>query len=296
MASQSLKPAPRGALIDIGGRKLHAVRAGPAHGGGPLVLLEAGAFGFSADWAVVQERLAERGLASLAYDRAGLGLSDPGPKPRDGLAIARDLDALLSASEETGRLILCGHSMAGLHVHLYAARNPGRVAGLVLVDATTPASMDSRFVSVFVGQFAGAARLAAWGAGAGLLAPLAGTGLGDQIGLAGPVGAEKRWAFANREHNAWASEEVTHWPQDARQAREAGALNPDLPVSVVLAGPADSRNALKNLQMAPARASRAGRVLHAIGATHATVLGGKYADAVVRGVEQVRAASAGENP
>ncbi len=180
--------------------------------------------------------------------------------------------------------------MAGLHVHLFAARHPQRVAGLVLVDATTPASMDSRFVSVFVGQFAGAARLAAWGAGAGLLGPLAGTGLGDQIGLTGAVGAEKRWAFADPGHNTWAAEEVNHWPQDARQALEAGSLDPDIPVSVVLAGPADSRNALKALQMAPARASRAGFVEHAEGATHATVLGERFADAVVRGVEQVRGA------
>jgi pimeloyl-ACP methyl ester carboxylesterase len=257
-----------------------------------VVLLEAGAFGFSADWAVVQDRLAARGLASLAYDRAGLGLSEPGPKPRDGLAVMRDLEALLLAMGESGPLILCGHSMAGLHVHLFAARHPERVVGLVLVDATTPASMDSRFVSVFVGQFAGAARLAAWGAGAGLLSPLAGTGFGDQIGLEGPVGAEKRWAFADRDHNAWASEEVNHWPNDARQAREAGVLDPNLPVSVVLAGTPDSRNALKALQMAPAKASRAGHVEHAAGATHATVLGGKYADAIVRGVEEVRSAAA----
>ena len=51
-----------------------------------------GSFGFSADWAVVQARLAARGLRSLAYDRAGLGLSEAGPAPRDGLAIAYDLE------------------------------------------------------------------------------------------------------------------------------------------------------------------------------------------------------------
>ena len=39
-------PPPRGALVDIGGRRLHLVRAGPRDGG-PLVLLEAGSFGFS---------------------------------------------------------------------------------------------------------------------------------------------------------------------------------------------------------------------------------------------------------
>ena len=291
MASVSLKPPPRGELIDIGGRRLHAVRAGPRPTSGALVLLEAGAFGFSADWAVVQAKLAALGLASLAYDRAGLGLSDPGPKPRDGLAVVHDLEAMLAKLGETGPLILCGHSMAGLHVHLFAARNPSRVAGIVLVDATTPEAMDSKLVSAFVGQFGGAARLVAWGAGVGLFKPLAGTGLADQIGLTGAVGEEKRWAFADRDHNAWAAEEVAHWPAAASQARSAGALDPAWPVAVVLAGPADSRNALKALQMAPARASGHGSIEHVAGASHATVLGGLYADAIVRGIEFVRSAA-----
>ena len=67
-------------------------------------MLEAGSFGFSADWAAVQARLAAEGLRSLAYDRAGLGLSDPGPEPRDSQAIVGDLEALLAALGETGPL------------------------------------------------------------------------------------------------------------------------------------------------------------------------------------------------
>ena len=207
-------------MFDIGGgRRLHAVRAGPASSDAPMVLLEAGAFGFSADWAAVQEALAAHDYASLAYDRAGLGFSDPGPKPRDGVAIVKDLEALLAACGETGPLILCGHSMAGLHAHLFAARNPRRVVGLVLVDATTPASMASKMVSGVVDQFANATRLVAWGAGAGLFRPLAGTGLGNKIGLHGAADAETRWSFADPGHNLWASEEVGQWPA----AAQAGA-------------------------------------------------------------------------
>ena len=47
-------------------------------------VFESGAFGFSADWQVVQD-MAAKGVRSCAYDRAGLGFSDPGPQPRDGL-------------------------------------------------------------------------------------------------------------------------------------------------------------------------------------------------------------------
>lgn len=291
MPSETLKPGARGAYLDIGGRRLHAVRAGPARTDRPLVLLEAGAFGFSADWAAVQARLAARGWASLAYDRAGLGLSDPGPKPRDGLAIVGDLEALLAADGVTGPLIPCGHSMAGLHVQLFAARHHADVVGLVLVDATTPASMESPLVSTFVSQFANASRLAAWGAGAGLFKPLAGTPLGDQIGLGGALSDEKRWAFADAAHNHWAAEEVSQWPADARQAREAGELDPELPVAVILAGPPDSRSGHKALQMAPALASRHGLVEHIGGATHATILSDAHAEAIVRGVEHVAAGS-----
>src|SRR5450432_3147119 len=174
MSAAAEPPHPRGQMIDLGaGRRMHLVRAGPRDDDGPTVLLEAGSFGFSADWAVVQEKLAARGVRSLAYDRAGLGRSDPGPKPRDGLAVVGDLESLLGAAGEAGPFVLCGHSMGGLHVHLFAARNPRKVTGIVLADATTPRSMESRRVSAAVEQFGHATRLAAWGAQAGLFGPFA---------------------------------------------------------------------------------------------------------------------------
>ena len=58
-ARAAAKPV-RGQPIDIGGRRLRAVIAGPA-GPRPTVVLEHGAFGCSADWAEVQERLAAKG-------------------------------------------------------------------------------------------------------------------------------------------------------------------------------------------------------------------------------------------
>ena len=286
-------PKPRGQLYDVGGgRRMHMVCAGPAKAEGPTVLLEAGAFGFSADWGVVQDKLAARGVRSCAYDRAGLGFSDPGPKPRDGLAIEDDLERLLTAAGEKGPFILCGHSMAGLRMRIFAARHPGLVKGMVLVDATTPEAMDNKVMRSFVQSFSGLSRLAAWGAGAGLFKPLVYTSYGDKIGLDGPAKTEKRWAFANGRHNYWAAEEVRDWPAAAQQAREAGTLSPELPVAVITAG-ADgggTRSTWKSIQAAPARASRHGYVEHVAGAAHATLLGLSFADAIVRGVEHVRAA------
>ena len=110
MPDKTSAPPLRGQLIEIGaGRALRAVFAGPADGPWPLVVLEAGAFGFAADWAAVQDQLARVGLRSMAYDRAGLGFSRPGPEPRDGEAIAKrfpfpDFSAALAFAVRVGML------------------------------------------------------------------------------------------------------------------------------------------------------------------------------------------------
>ena len=269
------------------GRRLHAVFEGPVVAS-PLIVLEAGAFGFSADWAAVQAALAREGLRSMAYDRAGLGLSDRGPAPRDGAAISADLIALLAAAGETGPYIYCGHSMAGLHARLFARRAGDQLQGLVLVDATTPEAMESKLVSTVVGQFARASRLAAWGAAIGLLKPLSDTGLGNAIGLDGAARAAKRWAFAHGPHNQWAAQEVAEWPQTAAQARQAGRFDPRIPIAIVLAGSPAGAKKLRALQMAPAKASLRGQVEQVAGSNHASLLSDRYAAAIVRAVQHVR--------
>ena len=68
-----------------------------------------------------------------AYDRAGLGGSDPAP----GLAtIDRMIDDLASVITglAAGPCVLAGHSLGGVLVQLLAFRRPDLVAGLVLVD------------------------------------------------------------------------------------------------------------------------------------------------------------------
>jgi len=273
------------------GRRLRFVLAGPPSSARPTVLLEAGSFGFSADWAAVQARLAAEGLRSLAYDRAGLGLSDPGPAPRDSLAIAGDLEALLRAEDEAGPFIVCGHSMAGMHVRLFARRNAARICGLVLVDATTPEAMDHPVVPTIVGQFATLSRLAAWGANVGLQRPLAGA-LGDAIGLPPLAKAEKRQAFADPAHNRWAAAEVDAWAADAAQGRAAGPLDPDWPVAVVLTGDGRQSGARQEIQIAPALAARHGFVIHVPGANHASLLGERHGGHVVHAILAVERAAA----
>jgi pimeloyl-ACP methyl ester carboxylesterase len=103
--------------------------------GSPLVILESG-FGAGVNgWVRVQPQIA-RTTRVCSYDRAGYGFSDPGPLPRDGAATARDLDEALDARALNGPYVVVGFSAGGLYSRLFAARRPGEVQGLILLDPT----------------------------------------------------------------------------------------------------------------------------------------------------------------
>ena len=272
----------RGEMIDIGGRRFRMVREGPA-GAGPTVLLEAGSFGSSADWAVVQGRLSER-YRVIAYDRAGLGFSEPGPKPRDSRAISSDLQKLLSAAGEDGPFVLVGHSMAGVHLYSFALRYPELTAGLVMADATPPAALVDQHVIRMVKLYRRAVSFAPLGAQL-FLNGLTSTVLGDHIDVPEPAKSEKRRAFASPMHNYWAAREVHEWLKDGEQARALGELDREIPVAVVTANGGGPR--WKMLQMEPARRSRSGYAVNVKGANHASLLGPNHAEAVVKAIEFV---------
>lgn len=125
---------PPGQLVDVGGYRLHINCVGT---GSPTVVLESGMFASSSLWAWVQPEMAHH-TRVCAYDRAGMGWSDPGPMPRDARQIAAELHTLLLAAHETGPYVLVGHSLGSASVRVYAARYPSEIAGVVLVDATHP--------------------------------------------------------------------------------------------------------------------------------------------------------------
>ena len=279
--------APRGEFVDIGGRTLRVVRAGPAESPRPTIVLEHGAFGCAADWQVVQDRLAAKGLRSLAYDRAGLGHSQPGPLPRDGRAIVADLTALLDALGETEPVVLVGHSMGGLMVRLFALTHPKRVLGVVFVDAVTPEVMASAVGAHAVRAFRQMLRLSVVTSQLGLHRPIA-VLAGDRILLGPEASAEKRRIWGSPSHARGSSAEVDQWPVTSDQAKER-ELPARMPVAVVTAGAAETQTVLKEIQMIPAIASRSGYIEHVPRATHASLLGRRHADPIVRGAEHVLA-------
>lgn len=105
--------------------------------GEPAVVLEAGHGDAAQAWSGVVPLVAAR-TRVIAYDRAGLGASDPDPALP---TIDRRLTDLAALIEQAGAApcVLAGHSWGGILAWALACRRPDLVAGLVLVD---PADLD----------------------------------------------------------------------------------------------------------------------------------------------------------
>jgi pimeloyl-ACP methyl ester carboxylesterase len=131
---------PPGVLVDVGGCRLHLnIQGGNGQGeeAGATVVLEAGMGSFSSNWYWVQNELA-KSMRVVSYDRAGLGWSERGHRPRDAATMARELHTALHAAGVQGPYVLAGHSFGGLPVRAFAGLFAGETAGVVLVDASHP--------------------------------------------------------------------------------------------------------------------------------------------------------------
>ncbi|MEZ4861007.1 MAG: alpha/beta hydrolase [Caldilineaceae bacterium] len=120
--------------IDVGGYHLSMESAGA---GSPTVLFECGMGCGAASLANLAAEV-QHFTRTVLYDRAGLGQSDPAPKPRTSQDVVDDLWRLLQQAQIHGPYLLVGHSFAGLHLRLFAHQHPQAVAGLVLLDASHP--------------------------------------------------------------------------------------------------------------------------------------------------------------
>jgi pimeloyl-ACP methyl ester carboxylesterase len=133
-----------GKLVDVNGRKLHVVCAG--QGGPPTVIFESSGLSSSAAW---EKLLPEVGRAhhACAYDRAGMGWSDPVAGERTTAEFVDELRAALASVGEKPPYVLVGHSIGGVLVRAFQAAHPDEVTGMVLVDTAT-ASVQQRWPKV----------------------------------------------------------------------------------------------------------------------------------------------------
>ncbi len=147
-------PPRVGQAVDIGGRTLNLYCSGQ---GTPTVILETGGNSPGYEWLVLQSKMAAFTRACW-YDRAGVGWSDPPSSPRTSASIASDLHQALQRAGVLPPYVMAGGSVGGEYVHIYTARYPSDVAGLIFIDSATPDMHEPDFALAPINRMSGSTR------------------------------------------------------------------------------------------------------------------------------------------
>jgi pimeloyl-ACP methyl ester carboxylesterase len=116
--------------IDASGHNLNMLIGGEVT---PTVVFEAGFGAGLTSWSTVQSNIAKF-ARTVSYDRAGIGESEAGPKPRAAKQIALELHTALQNAGIGPPYVLVGHSFGGIYVRVFADMYPKEVSGMVLID------------------------------------------------------------------------------------------------------------------------------------------------------------------
>jgi pimeloyl-ACP methyl ester carboxylesterase len=128
-------PAPR--TIAVEGLKMRVWTVGleqrrPSQ---PVVILEAGAGEGLENWRPAFGEIA-RVAPVIAYDRRGVGQSEPDSVKPTLRRVAQSLHTLLQQLSAPPPYVLVGHSWGGLFVRAFSEQYAAEVAGLVFLDVT----------------------------------------------------------------------------------------------------------------------------------------------------------------
>ena len=135
-AAASLSPATSQAEASAGrfavadGRELYLDCQGE---GSPTIILEAGDGSGTEEWSLVQPDLAEV-TTTCAYDRGGIGQSDPVTGCRQLDDLTADLEQLLEAARVPPPYVLVAGSGGGFIASGFAQEHPDEIAGMVFLD------------------------------------------------------------------------------------------------------------------------------------------------------------------
>ena len=128
---------PPGKLFQVNGHKMHIWCEGS---GNPTIVLDAGASMFSTGWRWVMPELSQA-TKVCAFDRSGLGWSETGAAPYDGITAAEELHQLLEKANVKKPFIYVGHSLGGNLGQIYYQHYPSDLKALVMVEAADPAML-----------------------------------------------------------------------------------------------------------------------------------------------------------
>ena len=286
-------PAP-GRLVDAGGHRLH-LRIEGASQSGPTVILECGIGGATSNnWGWIEPEVA-RFAPVVAYDRAGLGWSDPGPLPRDGRRIVAELHTALENAGLRGPYVFVGHSYGGLLARLFVDAYPKEVVGLVLAEPSHPA-MFQRWPSFrrFFTVIGLGVRIAPFAARIGLIRALLPLIHTDANVLPPAECAAQRAFLASPDHWRGVAAEMASWRRDTSpQAAATGGFG-DRPLVVLTAGSHAGTGDWTRLQASTASLSTDSEQRLVPGATHGSIVNDRrYAawstDAIHDVIDAVRA-------
>jgi pimeloyl-ACP methyl ester carboxylesterase len=140
--------AAPGTTYEVNGHQLYLDCRGQ---GGPTVVLFNGMGEVSVFWTRIVDQT-DTHTRVCTYDRAGQGWSGDVDQPQDGLTAAHDLHSLLQEAGEHGPFVLAGHSIGGTYALTYAAQYPHQVAGMVLLDSSSPYQFTA--MPAYAGQYA----------------------------------------------------------------------------------------------------------------------------------------------
>jgi pimeloyl-ACP methyl ester carboxylesterase len=157
--------------VTVDGHRVATRCAGSAKN--PTVLLVSGYDSPVSSWDEVQQRLSAT-TRVCAYDRLGVGHSDPAPRRQTVVDLARELDAVMSALGLRRPVVLVAQDIGGVIATTWAEAHDDDLAGLVLVDATPPGYLDTALQLVPPTATGSAATARSWAARAtALFTPLA---------------------------------------------------------------------------------------------------------------------------
>ena len=128
--NDSIENVLKSQKVEVDGHDLQLLVGGQ---GSPAVIFEAGFGAGLGSWSKVQKDVAAF-AQTVSYDRAGIGQSDQGPKPRSAKQIATELHAALQKVGVKPPYVMVGHSFGGIYIRVFADMYPTEVVGMVLID------------------------------------------------------------------------------------------------------------------------------------------------------------------